>query len=98
MGGAALANAMSDNKYYVKSDDRISRFQILPARINGISSVMRLGLSETVRQRDRQSVIYIRYFPKSSSLRPSSHLRNSSLLAGSALTAFLEFFRTSSST
>src|SRR5260221_4300158 len=46
-----------------------------------------------------KSTSHIRYLPRSSSFRPSSHLRSSSLVAGSeALADFLEVFKTSSST
>src|SRR5580658_518079 len=42
---------------------------------------------------------YILYLPRSSSFRPSSHLRNSSLLTRSLmLAASFEFFNTTSST
>jgi hypothetical protein len=61
---------------------------------NGLSAHRNDGIDD-----GRCHDTHIRYLPKSSSPKPSSHLRNSSLVAGSeALAAFLEFFNTSSST
>src|SRR5690348_11075119 len=98
---------MSDNRYYVKQKLAVAKQQ---AEAQGLRSEagLRSRWEDLIRKspdwREPEAkaggrLLYILYFPKSSSFNPSSHLRNSSLVTRSDMfAASFEVFSTISST